>query len=64
MLFITHDLRVAATLCEEIAVMQVGRIVEHGATADIFAKPQHTYTRALLQAVPGVDWQTRPASSA
>jgi peptide/nickel transport system ATP-binding protein len=61
MLFITHDLRVAATVCEEIAVMQHGRIVEQGATADIFANPQHAYTRALLQAVPGMAWQTRCA---
>jgi peptide/nickel transport system ATP-binding protein len=64
MLFITHDLRVAATVCEEIAVMQHGVIVEQGATADIFANPQHSYTRALLQAVPGMAWQTRSASSA
>jgi len=64
MLFITHDLRVAATVCEEIAVMQHGRIVEQGATADIFSNPQHAYTRALLQSVPGVAWQTRSAASA
>ncbi|MGB3719243.1 MAG: microcin ABC transporter ATP-binding protein [Proteobacteria bacterium] len=57
MLFITHDLRVAATVCEEIAVMQNGQIVERGATADIFARPQAAYTRALLDAVPGVAWQ-------
>ncbi len=57
MLFITHDLRVAATVCEEIAVLQNGRIVERGATADIFARPQAPYTRALLDAVPGVAWQ-------
>ena len=57
MLFITHDLRVAATVCEEIAVLQNGQIVERGATADIFARPQAPYTRALLDAVPGVAWQ-------
>ncbi|MCL4765250.1 MAG: ABC transporter ATP-binding protein [Hyphomicrobiaceae bacterium] len=57
MLFITHDLRVAATVCEEIAVLQNGRVVERGATADIFARPQAPYTRALLDAVPGVAWQ-------
>jgi len=56
MLFITHDLRVAATVCENIAIMQRGRIVEHGATAEIFANPQHAYTRSLLDAVPGKDW--------
>jgi peptide/nickel transport system ATP-binding protein len=63
MLFITHDLRVAATVCEEIAVMQNGRLVEHGATAEIFARPQHAYTQALLKAVPGVAWQTKIAVS-
>ncbi len=63
MLFITHDLRVAATVCEEIAVMQHGLIVEQGSTADIFSNPQHAYTHALLQAVPGVAWQTRSAPS-
>ena len=57
MLFITHDLRVAAHVCEEIAVMKDGLIVEQGSTADIFAKPQHEYTRALLASVPGREWQ-------
>ena len=47
MLFITHDLRVAAHVCEEIVVLKGGRIVEQGATADIFADPQHEYTRML-----------------
>jgi peptide/nickel transport system ATP-binding protein len=56
MLFITHDLRVAATVCEEIAIMQHGEIVERGPTAQIFANPQHDYTRRLLDAVPGKDW--------
>jgi peptide/nickel transport system ATP-binding protein len=56
MLFITHDLRVAATVCEEIAIMQRGEIVERGATADIFAAPAHPYTRSLFDAVPGREW--------
>jgi len=56
LLFITHDLRVAAHVCEEIAVMKDGVIVERGATAAIFAAPQHDYTKALLAAVPGRDW--------
>ena len=59
MLFITHDLRVAAHVCEEIAVMKDGVIVERGATADVFAGPRHDYTKALLAAVPGRDWQLK-----
>ena len=56
MLFITHDLRVAAHVCEEVVVMRNGAIVERGATADIFANPQHEYTKSLLDAVPGKSW--------
>jgi peptide/nickel transport system ATP-binding protein len=58
MLFITHDLRVAAHVCEEIAVMKDGVIVEQGSTAHIFARPQHPYTQTLLASVPGRAWQT------
>ena len=52
-LFITHDLRVAAQICDRIAVMQNGVVVETGRTTDVFASPQHAYTRALFAAAPG-----------
>ena len=52
-LFITHDLRVAAQICDRIAVMQNGVVVEAGATREIFAAPKHPYTHALFTAAPG-----------
>ncbi len=51
-LFITHDLSVARFLCDRIAVMNSGCIVELGSTEDIFTNPQHPYTQTLLQAAP------------
>ena len=55
-LFITHDLRVAAQLCDRIAVMQRGKLVEIGPVSDVFLNPQHEYTQKLLAAVPGGGW--------
>ena len=56
MVFITHDLRVAAQICDRIAVMKNGRVVEVGDAAEVFAHPRHDYTRTLLAAVPGCHW--------
>jgi peptide/nickel transport system ATP-binding protein len=53
LLFITHDLRVAAQICDRVIVMEKGRIVEQGRTRDVFTNPQQPYTRALLSAAPG-----------
>jgi peptide/nickel transport system ATP-binding protein len=53
MLFITHDLRVAAKICDRIMVMERGVAVEEGTTAQVFGAPKHAYTRALLNAAPG-----------
>ena len=57
LMFITHDMRVAAQLCDRVAVMQKGQLVEIGPVADVFLRPQKDYTRSLLAAVPGTDWQ-------
>jgi peptide/nickel transport system ATP-binding protein len=56
MLFITHDLRVAAQVCDTVAVMLKGQVVEYGSAAEIFAAPRHEYTRALFDAAPGRAW--------
>ena len=55
MVFITHDLRVASQICDEIAVMQKGRIVERGPPSQIFLDPQSAYTRELVAAIPGAE---------
>ena len=56
MLFITHDLRVAAQICDHVAVMCNGEVVEYGAARDIFNNPQQDYTKALFDAAPGRNW--------
>ena len=54
LLFITHDLSVLAEVCDRIAVMYAGRVVEEGRTGDIFDRPGHPYTRALVDAFPRI----------
>lgn len=57
MLFVTHDLRVAAKICDKVAVMKNGQVVEYGATHEVFQNPGHEYTKSLLDAVPGKEWK-------
>ena len=54
-LYITHDLASAKFFCDRIAIMYLGRVVEIGPTAEIFANPRHPYTKALLKAIPEPD---------
>jgi ABC-type oligopeptide transport system ATPase subunit len=60
-LFIAHDLRLVRHVCQRVAVMYRGRIVETGRAADIFGEPAHWYTRALLSAVPAIGGERRPS---
>ena len=60
LIWITHDLSVVAGLADRVCVMYAGRIVEQGTTADVLLRPQHPYTRGLLDSVPGTaDPRTR-----
>lgn len=54
-IMITHDLGVVASMCERIAVMYAGRIVEYGTTDDIFYHPKHEYTKGLIRSIPRLD---------
>jgi len=58
-ILITHDLGVVAGMCDRVLVMYAGRIVEEAPTEELFASPQHPYTRALLKSVPRLDEQSQ-----
>ncbi|MBI2312134.1 MAG: ABC transporter ATP-binding protein [Betaproteobacteria bacterium] len=58
-LFITHNISVVEYLAHEVAVMYLGRIVEHGPVEEVLNRPKHPYTRALLSAVPVIDRETK-----
>lgn len=53
MVFITHDLRIAAEICDRLAIMREGKVVEYGWTKDVVTQPKDPYTRTLLEAIPG-----------
>jgi len=58
MIFITHDLRVASQICDEVLVMHKGRVVESGPPARIFRAPEQEYTKRLVAAIPGMHWES------
>lgn len=58
-LFISHDLGIVKHMCDDIAIMYKGRYVEQGTTKDIFASPQHIYTKRLVAAIPDIDPRNR-----
>ncbi|MDR2655191.1 MAG: ABC transporter ATP-binding protein [Oscillospiraceae bacterium] len=54
-ILITHDLGVVASMCEKIAVMYAGKIIEYGTTDEIFYEPRHEYTKGLLRSIPNIN---------
>jgi oligopeptide/dipeptide ABC transporter ATP-binding protein len=54
-IFITHDLGVVANVADDVAIMYAGKVVEQGSVFEVFEKPQHPYTQALLRAIPQLD---------
>ncbi|MDB4837833.1 ABC transporter ATP-binding protein [Marinomonas sp.] len=57
-LFVVHDLRVAAQVCDRVIVMQKGKIVEMGDTRQVFESPAHDYTKSLIASIPGTNWRS------
>ncbi|KOF54528.1 ABC transporter ATP-binding protein [Achromobacter sp. DMS1] len=64
LVFITHDLRVAAQICDAVLVMHRGKVVEYGTPSQIFDQPGHPYTQQLIAAVPGQHWDPTQARAA
>jgi peptide/nickel transport system ATP-binding protein len=64
LVFITHDLRVAAQICDHVAVMKDGVVVETGTAVQVFGAPVHPYTRQLLASVPGRQWSAGHGAAA
>jgi ABC-type dipeptide/oligopeptide/nickel transport system ATPase component len=63
LIFVTHDLGIVAKMCDSVAVMYAGKIVEYRAVRDLFSDPQHPYTKALLGSVPSRHHLWAPAKS-
>ncbi len=63
MIFITHDFGIIASMCDRVAVMYAGRVVEQGTTRDMFDHPRHPYTRALMESVPSARRTVRKLES-
>ena len=63
LLFVSHDLNVVRMLCDDLVVLQAGKVMEAGPSQEIFRRPKAEYTRALLDAVPYFEPQGRPQST-
>jgi oligopeptide/dipeptide ABC transporter ATP-binding protein len=63
LLFVSHDLAVVRELCDRVAVMYAGRVVETGESGELYDSPRHPYTRALLDAIPRLDAPRRPGTA-
>jgi peptide/nickel transport system ATP-binding protein len=63
LLLITHDLKIISEICEKVAIMYAGKMVEKGSTLDVYSRPQHPYTRLLLAGVPSIKEERRKLTS-